>query len=129
MVLLYPYSEPNFGMNDNYRGLYSNISETPSLSTATHSEIGSTRSRHEQTFTVIAPAGSLGIVIGTVSGYPAVHAIKDTSKIIDQVQIGDKLISVDGEDATQMSAIRVSNLIGSKASNPRRVLVFARSFP
>ena len=75
---------------------------------------------------VVAPSGSLGVVIGNPTGFPAVHAIKDTSPIIDMIQIGDKLVSVDGEDTTRMSAIRVSSLIGSKASNPQRILVFAR---
>lgn len=75
---------------------------------------------------VVAPPGSLGVVIGNPTGFPAVHAIKETSPIIDMIQIGDKLVSVDGEDTTRMSAIRVSSLIGSKASNPQRILVFAR---
>ena len=75
---------------------------------------------------VVAPSGSLGVVIGNPTGFPAVHAIKDTSPIIDMIQIGDNLVSVDGEDTTRMSAIRVSSLIGSKASNPQRILVFAR---
>ena len=75
----------------------------------------------------MAPAGSLGVVLGNPSGYPVVHAIKDTSVIIDEIEIGDRLISVDGQDTTGMSAIRVSSLIGSKAMNPRRLLVFTRS--
>lgn len=56
------------------------------------------------------------------------HAIKDTSVLIDEVEIGDKLISVDGIDTTKMSAISVSNLIGSKAMNNERILVFTRSY-
>ena len=105
--------------------MYSNIEDTPSISTTTNSEIHEVDD--EVIIEVVAPPGSLGVVVGTITGVPAIHAIKDTSKIIDEVQIGDRLISVDGEDTTQMSAIRVSNLIGSKASNAKRILVFKRS--
>lgn len=77
---------------------------------------------------VIAPAGRLGVVIDTpVSGAPSVHAIKETSPLANQIQIGDLLISVDGVDTTQLSAIRVSKLIASKAGNPERHMVFVRT--
>lgn len=109
--------------NYDYQRIYGG--DTPSLSTATRS-LGN---QEEERVVVIAPHGSLGVVIGTPSGFPAIHAIKETSVIIDEVQIGDKLVSVDGEDTTKMTAIRVSNLIGSKALNPKRVLVFSRPVP
>jgi len=76
---------------------------------------------------LVAPPGKLGVVIDTpLSGIPMVHAIKDTSVLSGQVLIGDKLVSVDGTDTTQMSAIRVSKLISSKAQN-QRILVFHRT--
>ena len=82
----------------------------------------------EEEIIVKAPAGKLGIVIDTPSaGVPVVHAIKDTSVLANSVRIGDKLVSVDGEDTTTLSAIRVSKLIASKAQNPERVMVFMRS--
>jgi len=81
----------------------------------------------EERVEVIAPAGKLGVVIDTpLSGVPMVHAIKDSSVLSDQVKIGDKLISVDNQDTCQMSAIKVSKLISSKANNSKRVLVFLR---
>lgn len=77
---------------------------------------------------VIAPAGKLGVVIDTpLNGVPVVHAIKDSSVLASRIRIGDKLISVDGEDTTHMSAIKVSKLISSKAMNPARRMVFMRS--
>jgi len=77
---------------------------------------------------VIAPPGKLGIVIDTpMNGFPMVHAIKETSVLSDRVRIGDKLVSVDGEDTTELSAIRVSKLISSKAMNAQRHMIFLRS--
>jgi len=77
---------------------------------------------------VVAPAGKLGMVIDTPNGsIPVVHAIKDTSVLVDQVRVGDRLLSVDGEDCTGMTAMQVSKLISLKSEKPARVLVFARS--
>jgi len=76
---------------------------------------------------IIAPAGKLGVVIDTpMNGPPIVHAIKETSVLADRVRIGDKLVSVDGEDTTELSAIRVSKLISSKAVNDQRYMIFMR---
>lgn len=130
-TLLYWYSQPKLlGIHAYERMLFSdmnmNLGETQSVSTGSQSVSNAEGDFHP--IVVVAPPGCLGVVIGTKTGYPAVHAIKDTSTIIDQVQIGDRLISVDGVDTRKMPAIRVSNLIGSKASNPERVLVFARYY-
>lgn len=82
----------------------------------------------EERIEVRAPPGKLGMVIDTPNGgMPIVHAIRDNSTLVDKIRIGDKLISVDGEDTTNMTALRVSKLISNKAANPTRVLVFTRS--
>jgi C-terminal processing protease CtpA/Prc len=82
----------------------------------------------EERLDVVAPAGKLGMVIDTPNGsIPVVHAIKDTSVLVDQVRVGDRLLSVDGEDCTGMTAMQVSKLISLKSEKPARVLVFARS--
>ena len=81
----------------------------------------------EERFVVAAPPGKLGIVIDTpTGGIPFVHAIKDTSVLVESVRIGDQLISVDGLDTTSLSAIQVSKLISSKAQNTR-MMTFVRS--
>jgi len=95
----------------------SNLQPSPSQSTISGSE---------EKIIVFAPPGNLGVVIGTPSGEPAVHGIKETSVLYDQIQIGDRLISVDGQNISGMDALFVSKLIGSKAMNARRVLVFRR---
>lgn len=82
----------------------------------------------EEQIVVIAPAGKLGMVIDTPSGgIPVVHAIKESSVLFNQIRIGDRLISVDDQDTSTLSAIRVSQMISARASNPQRVMVFLRS--
>lgn len=82
----------------------------------------------EERFDVVAPAGKLGMVIDTPNGgVPVVHAIKETSVLADQVRVGDRLMSVDGEDCTGMTAMQVSKLISLKSEKPARVLIFSRS--
>lgn len=82
----------------------------------------------DERIVINAPAGKLGVVIDTpLNGVPMVHAIKDSSVLASRIRIGDKLVSVDGEDTTHMSAIKVSKLISSKAMNPNRRMVFMRS--
>jgi len=81
----------------------------------------------EETIVIVAPAGRLGVVIDTPNGgVPIVHAIKDTSILADKIRVGDRLISVDDEDTTEMTAIKVSRLISTRSQNPSRILVFLR---
>jgi C-terminal processing protease CtpA/Prc len=82
----------------------------------------------EQVLDIIAPAGKLGVVIDTPDdGAPVVHAVKDSSVIADQIQVGDKLIAVDDEDVRSMTAIKVSKLISKKSANPSRKLTIIRT--
>lgn len=84
----------------------------------------------EEQFEIIAPPGKLGVVIDTPYNgekVPVVHAIKDTSILAERVRIGDKLLSVDGQDTKGMSAVTVSKMISAKSMEPQRRLVFLRS--
>ena len=77
---------------------------------------------------IIAPSGKLGVVIDTPDdGAPVVHAVKDSSVIADQIRVGDKLVAVDEQDVTAMTAIKVSKLISKKSANPSRKLTVIRS--
>ena len=88
----------------------------------------SSRIPREQVIVVEAPAGKLGVVIDTPDdGAPVVHAVKDTSVIANQIQVGDKLIKVDDEDVRSMTAIKVSKLISKKSANPVRRLTIVRT--
>lgn len=78
-------------------------------------------------FEVEAPAGLLGLVLETSEdGVPVVHAIKESSCLADQVQVGDRLVCVDNEDVTSMLASSVSRLIASKKDAPVRRFTFSR---
>lgn len=83
--------------------------------------------RRKQVFVVEAPSGKLGIVIDTPDGgLPVVHAIKGTSVLVHQIQVGDYLMKVDDEDVQAMTAIKVSKLISKKSTNPVRRLTLVR---
>jgi hypothetical protein len=79
-----------------------------------------------QRIEVTVPPGKLGIVMdNSPSGTPMVYAVKPESVLAHDVRIGDRLLSVDQEDVTIMSAVQVSKLISLK-SDQYRVLVFGR---
>mmetsp|Transcript_22960 Transcript_22960/g.52581 ORF Transcript_22960/g.52581 Transcript_22960/m.52581 type:complete len:171 (+) Transcript_22960:1542-2054(+) len=79
-------------------------------------------------YDVFAPPGKLGVVIDTPGeGAPAVHSIKEFSPLIGQIEVGDKLISVDDTDVRQMTAIKVSKIISKKSENRSRKLTFVRT--
>lgn len=81
----------------------------------------------DETFEVEAPAGMLGLILhGSGDGIPAVHAIKPESPLYGQVRVGDRLLTVDGEDVTTLLSIEVSRLIASKRDKPTRRFVFRR---
>lgn len=78
-------------------------------------------------FEVDAPAGLLGLVLETSEdGVPVVHAIKESSCLAGQVQVGDRLVCVDDEDVTSLLASSVSRIIAAKKDNPVRHFVFTR---
>jgi len=81
----------------------------------------------EKRFDVEAPPGMLGLVLETsADGVPTVHAVKASSALAETVKIGDRLLTVDGEDVTVMLASEVSRLIAVKRDNSARHMTFAR---
>lgn len=82
----------------------------------------------EERFEVEGPPGMLRMVLGSSpEGVPMVHTIKTSSPLAHQVQVGDKLLSVDGEDVSVLLASDVSRLISEKRDQPIRLFVFTRS--
>jgi hypothetical protein len=80
-------------------------------------------------FEVRAPPGKLGMVVDTPNGgVPVVRAIKSDSVLSGSVQVGDRLISVDHRDVTNMNALEVSSLISLK-QHQTRLLIFCRLSP
>jgi hypothetical protein len=81
----------------------------------------------DEQFEVLAPAGVLGLILETnEDGVPTINNIKPASVLVDQVQIGDRLLSVDGIDVSVMLASDVSRLIAFKKEAPVRKFVFSR---
>lgn len=88
---------------------------------------GNREAQSFQRLVVEAPAGKLGVVIDNPMGeLPVVHAIKETSVLHGQVNVGDLLISMDETDCRGLTAVQVSRLISSHSSNPARTLVLLR---
>jgi len=80
----------------------------------------------EGRFEVDVPPCKLGMVIDTPNGgIPVVHALKSESILADRVAVGDRLLQVDNEEVTAMSALQVSKLISLRSDQPR-TLVFSR---
>jgi hypothetical protein len=78
-------------------------------------------------FQVQAPAGKLGLVLDTCEdGTPVVDEIVSSSPLAGQVRVGDRLLSLDGQDVTTMIATTVARLIASKKNNRVRQFTFAR---
>lgn len=78
-------------------------------------------------FRIEAPPGKLGMVIDTaLDGEPTVLAMKPDSILGNHVHIGDKLVSVDGQDVTGLDADQVATLISSKSDQPH-LFIFIRS--
>lgn len=78
---------------------------------------------------IYAPPGKLGVVIDKPDDVLVIHAVQETSVIVDKLLVGDRLVAVDDEDVRSMDAIEVSTLIGRKSGNPTRKLSVLRTIP
>jgi len=107
--------------------LVASSDESRELSQITPDHTDDDSSIEDERIEVIAQADTLGLAIDTpMGGGPIVHAIKNTSVLMNQVNLRDKLVSVDGVDTTKMTSYDVSRLILSKGKK-QCILVFARS--
>lgn len=79
-------------------------------------------------YVVAAPAGKLGVVVDTPDeGPPIIHAVKDNSVLQGEINVGDRLLAVDEEDVTSMSAVNISRLISKKSDAPVRNFTLMRT--
>ena len=69
-----------------------------------------------QTMEVHAPEGSLGLQFERDS--TVLSRIKDTSPLLNKVQVGWTLVSVDGEDVSRMNGWQVTKLLTSRVHDP-----------
>lgn len=64
---------------------------------------------------VVAPAGSVGIVLGNViGGMTFVHSVKEHIPLSGIVEVGDFLLSIDEIDCQGMSALDASRVITNR---------------
>lgn len=98
------------------------------IRTATDGSQGSRYGRPEERYEIVAPRGLLGLILesNAEDGRPTVNTVKPTSVLANVVKVGDRLLSVDGQDITTMKAVDASRIIALKKDKNSRVLVFTR---
>jgi PDZ domain len=105
-------------------------SATPSVASSQSNPYGDSDMFSQDTedqFVIYAPAGKLGLVVDNRDdGPPVIHSIKEDSVLIDQIQVGDRLVGVDDVDVRTLSPVRVSKLISNRSTNPLRKLTLTR---
>lgn len=78
-------------------------------------------------YVVYAPAGKLGIVLDNPDDKgPVVYIIKESSPLMDKIEVGDRLVAVDEVDVRAMSPTKVSKLISKRSANPMRKFTLLR---
>ncbi len=108
--------ENNHNHNHNH---HRRISSSGSIFTHTHR-----RTASESSFTsgfiysFLAPcSGKLGIIIQSKpSSAPTIFQVKDYSPLLGQVQRGDKIVAVDGDDTSSMTTAEITTLLAMKRS-------------
>lgn len=78
---------------------------------------------------IFAPPGKLGIALDTPdnSGAPIVHYVKEVSPIHGKILAGDKLIAIDDEDVSYLTAVKISKILNRKSNNITRKLTILRA--
>lgn len=78
---------------------------------------------------VFAPPGKLGIALDTPdnSGAPIVHYVKEVSPIHGKIHTGDRLIAIDDEDVSYLTAIKISKILNRKSNQVTRKLTVLRA--
>lgn len=81
-------------------------------------------------YTIDAPAGKLGIVFDTPDEGPLViFQVADTSVLLGKVNVGDRLLALDDNDVTELTAVNISRLIIARSEEPVRRFTFMRLPP
>ena len=85
---------------------------TSNIATSTenkgHPDDGKIRREH------IAPAGKLGVVIDTTKYGPVVHDVKSGSPLEGVLFRGDRIVSIDDEDTSTLTASAVTKIMARK---------------
>ena len=79
-------------------------------------------------YDVALPAGKAGILLvdDPETGLPVVHQVNKTSPLHGQVEKGDVLVSLEGNDCTNLTAAQVARKLQSNDDVSSRVVTFSR---
>lgn len=75
---------------------------------------------------VVAPSGKLGILLANkvgTQGPTHVSAVRSESVLAGKVHVGDRFVSIDGEDVSRMNSREITSIMARKAEF-QRVIVF-----
>ena len=88
---------------------------------------------------VTLPSGKVGMVLNTpddeeyeysrhrgIDSAPVVYQVKPTCPVRGEVHVDDRLVAIDGQDCTHLTAIQASRILSTKSNQPKRVLTLAR---
>jgi hypothetical protein len=100
----------------------SSTKNTTSITNQTTKTSTNNNNNNCTTIDIIAPSGKLGFILVNPEppeplGPSFVYNIRKDSPLISLLQSGDKIIALDDEDVTDLSADTLSKLLGSKSSN------------
>jgi len=96
-----------------------------SIRSGAPSNLGATPAPRPAPVEVIAPPGKLGILLANKSGQQGpthVSAVRSESVLAGKVHVGDRFVSIDGEDVTRMNSKEITTIMARK-SEFERVLV------
>eukprot|EP00569_Conticribra_weissflogii_P017881 CAMPEP_0171449360 /NCGR_PEP_ID=MMETSP0881-20121228/40081_1 /TAXON_ID=67004 /ORGANISM="Thalassiosira weissflogii, Strain CCMP1336" /LENGTH=476 /DNA_ID=CAMNT_0011973799 /DNA_START=629 /DNA_END=2060 /DNA_ORIENTATION=- len=79
---------------------------------------------------VVAPSGVLGLVLESPDGgWPVVRVVKENSVVSEHVDVGDRIMSIDGEDIRNLTIFKSSSILNSYSEESRMLTVLKASGP
>ena len=72
---------------------------------------------------VLCPTGTLGISIDTTTHGPSIGYIAPKSPLIGLIEVGDTIVSIDGEDVTHFDAEDVMDMLYQRKDSYRKLIV------
>ena len=79
--------------------------------------------------TVVAPPGSLGLIITNIaeSKGTVISEVRSASVLADKISPGDRIIAIDGEDVSVLTASEISTIMADRSNSERVLTVRAPS--
>jgi len=101
----------------------------PHSSSSPQSNNDDTANSSAMKINIIAPAGKLGLVLGNSleSGAACVSDIKENSPIKGEIYRGDKVVAVDDQDVSGLTAVDISILFAKKSEQAERKITVLRN--